>query len=381
MREQVVTPRAGRAAAPLAKMGAAAGGQGAAQRPAPRKARAASSAAAGNGRQRVFTWRRALGLAPTVAKGVLAVCAGLLFFAGYRAAASASFFQLKTVEVEGASRASREEIKGMVARAVGLEGVWNSDLEGLSRDLRELQWVRAAYVQRVLPSGVRVRVVEREPRMVARNAAGRLYWVDEEGVALGPAAPDEGVFFLRGLEEDGDEGARRRNRERMALVLRLKDDWEKAGLSERVSEVNLHDLRDVRVQLAGDDSEVEVRLGGDHAELFRSALKTLDEKRQTPLGQHVNYIVMIPGKAPVFGYPASLHPSAVGGGAPAAGGAVEAKDDAGARRPAAPTQADPAAARGAERKKPAAPRKKEKDKRDAAAEDAPRGAVRERRVG
>ena len=375
MREQVVTPRADRAAAPRARKGtAAAGGQGAAQRPAPRKARPASSAAAGKGRQRVFTWRSALAIAPTVAKGVLAVCVGLLVFAGYRAAASASFFQLKTVEVEGAARASREEIKGMVARAVGHEGVWNSDLEGLSRGLRELQWVRAAYVQRVLPSGVRVRVVEREPRMVARNAAGRLYWVDEEGVALGPAAPDEGVFFLRGLDEDGDEGARRRNRERMALALRLKDDWEKTSLSERVSEVNLHDLRDVRVQLAGDDSEVEVRLGGDHAELFRSALRTLDEKRQTPLGQHVNYIVMIPGKAPVFGYPASLHPSA-------AGGVVEARDDATAPRPAAPQPSAPAASRGAAGRKKAAPRKKEKDKRDAAAEDAPRGAVRERRVG
>jgi hypothetical protein len=28
-----------------------------------------------------------------------------------------------------------------------------------------------------------------------------------------------------------------------------------------VSEVNLLDLRDVRVQLAGDDSQIEVRLG------------------------------------------------------------------------------------------------------------------------
>ncbi|HEX7176724.1 MAG TPA: FtsQ-type POTRA domain-containing protein [Pyrinomonadaceae bacterium] len=381
MREQVVTPRAGRAAAPRArKETAAAGGQGAGQRPASRKARPASSAAAGKGRQRAFTWRSALAVAPAVGKAVLAVCVGLLVFAGYRAAASASFFQLKTVEVEGAARASRDEIKGMVARAVGADGVWNSDLEELSHGLRELQWVRAAYVQRVLPSGVRVRVVEREPRMVARNAAGRLYWVDEEGVALGPAAPDEGVFFLRGLEEDGDDGARRRNRERMALVLRLKDDWEKTSLSERVSEVNLHDLRDVRVQLAGGDSEVEVRLGGDHAELFRSALKTLDEKRQTPLGQHVNYIVMIPGKAPVFGYPASLHPSAVSG-ATATGGEVETKDEAGAA-PRGPTPpADPAAARGAERRKQTAPRKKEKDKRDAATGDAPRGAVRERRVG
>ena len=36
---------------------------------------------------------------------------------------------------------------------------------------------------------------------------------------------------------------------------------ETAGLSERVSEVTLIDVRDVRVQLAGKDSQIEVRLG------------------------------------------------------------------------------------------------------------------------
>ena len=126
----------------------------------------------------------------------------------------------------------------------------------------------------------------------------------------------------------------------------------------------------MRVQLAGDDSEVEVRLGGDHAELFRSALRTLDEKRQTPLGQHVNYIVMIPGKAPVFGYPASLHPSA-------AGGAFEARDDAAAPRP--PRQPSSRAASRGARAEEAAPRRRRLT-RGRFGRYAPRWAVLERRV-
>ena len=55
--------------------------------------------------------------------------------------------------------------------------------------------------------------------------------------------------------------AQAENRERVAKFLELQRDWSAQGISERVSEVNLLDLRDVRVQLAGDDSQIEVRLG------------------------------------------------------------------------------------------------------------------------
>jgi len=39
--------------------------------------------------------------------------------------------------------------------------------------------------------------------------------------------------------------------------LELAREWQTAGLADRVSESNLIDIRDVRVQLAGDDSQIE----------------------------------------------------------------------------------------------------------------------------
>ena len=45
-------------------------------------------------------------------------------------------------------------------------------------------------------------------------------------------------------------------------------------LSERVSEVNVIDIRDVRAQLAGDDSQIEVRLGSqDFGKRLKDALE------------------------------------------------------------------------------------------------------------
>ena len=293
MREQVVTTRAGR-------VGAASKGRAgvSVQRPA---ARRTSPAAARAPRQRSFPWKSALAYVPAVLKIALAVSLGVLAFVGYRAAVSASFFKVRAVDVDGAARASREEIRADVLR-LSNAGVWQADLDTIAAELRGLPWVREAVVSRVLPSGLRVRVTERVPRIIARTAAGRLVWVDDDGVMLGAASPGEQDFFVRGLEEARTDEALRQNRERVKAALELSSEWERAGLSSRVSEVNLEDLRDVRVQLAGEDSGVEVRLGREEfAKRFRQALEVLDAQRQTPRGPFVTYVDVSQGKRAIIG--------------------------------------------------------------------------------
>src|ERR1043166_1328484 len=54
---------------------------------------------------------------PALRIGVITIV-GLIAFVGYRAAASASFFQVRTIETRGASRASLEDIKGVVRHDV-----------------------------------------------------------------------------------------------------------------------------------------------------------------------------------------------------------------------------------------------------------------------
>lgn len=250
-------------------------------------------------------WSKVVAWSPLAAKVLVAVCAGLVLFKGYRAAAASTFFELRSVDVSGVSQASEDQIKQIVRHATAATGVWKTDLGAISAELERQPWVRTAIVTRVLPSGLRVRITERVPRLVVRTNAGRFVWVDDDGVVVGALTPvqEQPAFFMRGFDESGTEAARAENRERVKTFMTLAQEWEAAGIAARVSELNLDDLRDVRAQLAGDDSQIEVRLGRDDwTKRLAQAIEKLDEQRQTPRGALITYIDMTQGKRAVFGF-------------------------------------------------------------------------------
>jgi cell division septal protein FtsQ len=354
VREQVITPRGGRV-----------GGKGgvSVQRPTSRRAKPAPSKGA---RQKSFEWKSALPYVPLALKVLLAVGLGVLAYVGYRNAVSASFFKVRAVDVEGASRASREEIRAAVTR-LSQAGVWQADLDAISGELKNVPWVRDAVVTRVLPAGLRVRVTEREPRVIARTSTGRLVWADDDGVALGAASPDDEQFFVRGLEEGRTPDAVKHNRERVSLARELSRDWAQAGLAKRVSELNLGDLDDVRVQLAGEDASVEVRLGKeDYAKRLRQALEVLDAQRGTARAPFITYVDVSQGKRAVIGT----------GSTPRYQSGVAAPD---ADASTAPPVAQDASAKGANAAAKVA--KKRVDKKDVKKDAAKRPAEAERHEG
>lgn len=254
--------------------------------------------------------RSMLGYVPMVLKVGLAIAMGTLLFAGYRAAAAASFFQMRNVEVQGNSRASVEDVQMLVKRQVGETGVWRADLDEISAKLERLPWIRTAIVSRVLPDGIRVRLKEREPRAVVRMTSGKFVWVDEDAVALGEMKPTDQMptFFLRGWNEEEGEAVRKENVDRISKFMTLLHEWSAAGLAERVSEVNLIDTRDVRAQLAGDDAQIELRLGSqDFLKRLRDALNVLDEHRQTPRGPFISYIDLTQGRRAIVGFMSGAH--------------------------------------------------------------------------
>lgn len=380
MREQVITPRAvSRNAAGRSRSGDFV------QRPA-RRERSASAP-----RPRGSRVRAALAYGPAVAKITLAAMVGVLIFAGYRAAASASFFQVRQLEVSGTSRTSVNDIKAVVRRATQ-SGVWNADLAAISTEIERLPWVRTAIVARVLPDGLRVRITERVPRAVARTSAGRLIWVDEDGVSLGATSPADQLpaFFIRGWDESGTNAARAENRERLKRYLEMARDWEAAGLSERISEVNLDDLRDVRVQLAGADSQIEVRLGEkDFGSRLRRAVDVLDRERQTPRGAFITYlmpqetrtVIGTNSGAHTFGENTSSNPGNTE--------TAEAAAESAKREEAKPNRRDSAAKKPTSRERKevkaetarrADRRERKKDKKRATADEA-KSQTRPRRVG
>src|SRR4051812_19017301 len=299
MREQVVTQKVGN------RSGIGKSRSGVGQRPAKR----------GSNENIAARLRSLLTYVPLALRiGVIAIIL-LIAFVGYRAAASASFFQVRTIETRGAARASVDEIKNVVRRDVSETGVWRADLQQLSSHLERLPWVRTAVVTRVLPDGIRVRITEREPKAVVRTAAGRFIWVDDDAVYLGEMSPSDQMpaFFLRGWSEDNSNTAQTENRDRVRKFLELQRDWSGHAISERVSEVNLLDLRDVRVQLAGDDSQIEVRLGGqDQSPRLGKALNVLDAQRQTARGPLISYIDLTQGKRAIVGLVTGNHTVAEG---------------------------------------------------------------------
>lgn len=296
--------------------------------------------------------RGVVGYLPSFLKIALAIVAGVLVFAGYRAAASASFFKVRNIEVQGTSRVSAAEIQSIVRRDVEPSGVWKADLPSLSTKLEKLPWVHSVVVSRVLPDGIRVRVSERVPRAVVRTASGRFRWVDEDAVLLGEMLPTDQIppFFLRGLNEDDAAANRTENRERVQKFMELQRDWDAAGLSERVSEVNLIDIHDIRAQLAGDSSQIEVRLGSqDQGNRLKKALEVLDGQRQTAHGGLISYIDLSQGRRAIVGLVTGAQATATNGSeAPIAAEPVTA-EPAPAPKPVVEKKPDPRTATSAVR--------------------------------
>jgi len=299
MRDPIVVQKVGN------RSGIGKGRPGASQRPAKRESNETLA----------VRIKSVLAYVPLALRIAVIAIIGLMVFVGYRAAASASFFAIRTVETKGASRASLLDIQAAVRRHVAQTGVWRADLKELINSLERLPWVRTAVVTRVLPDGIRVRITEREPKAVVRNAAGRFVWVDDDAVYLGEMSSTDQMpaFFLRGWNEDQSPTAQTENRERVGKFLELQRDWVAQGISERVSEVNLLDLRDVRVQLAGDDSQIEVRLGSqEQGARLSKALTVLDAQRQTARGPLISYIDLTQGKRAVVGLVTGNHTVAEG---------------------------------------------------------------------
>ena len=288
MREQVVASRGSRGGAQP---------RGFVQRPARRDG-------SKTGRSRSFSPRAILAYVPTALRVLLAILVVVAVIVGYRVAASASLFQVRSIDVSGTSRTSADEIEAVTRRAVARTGVWRADLGAISAELGRLPGVRRAVVTRVLPDRMRVRVIERLPVAVVHTSGGRFLWVDEEGVTMGEMKPsDRGPsFFIRGWNEEGTGDAREENAERVQKYLQVAHEWDAMGLSERVSEVDLIDVRGVRAQLAGKDSQIEVRLGGQElGERLKLALNSLDEYRQSQRGSSIIYLDLSTGRV-VIGF-------------------------------------------------------------------------------
>lgn len=192
-------------------------------------------------------------------------CLGALAFIGYRTVTSSDFFEVKKIEINGASRTSKDEIESIVKKETEKNGVWNADLKIIKGQIENLVYVKSAVVSRVLPDGIRVNVTEREPKAVVRIESGD-FWVDEEGVILALTAKNEKrpPFVLRGWDLEKTDKARKENQLRVKTYLKMFEEWQQFNLAARVKEVDLSNPDEAKAIIEDSGKPVQIALGKDN---------------------------------------------------------------------------------------------------------------------
>jgi cell division protein FtsQ len=222
--------------------------------------------------------RRARWVATCVAVILLAGATWEGAMLGAAWAARSPRFAVTEVEVAGQSRLTRDEIMAAADIAPGAN-LFTLDPPAVVARLEAVPLIRHAEVIRRLPNRVTLVVEERRPFTVVN--AGRLHWIDEEGVDLGieSRAVALGIPALSGLSTDdlaarGQGGVSARVEVGLSLLRLLLR--ARTSLLGQISEIDLsraegpvlYTLDGVEVRLGKDDWEARLgRLQGVLAQL------------------------------------------------------------------------------------------------------------------
>ena len=157
-------------------------------------------------------------------------------------------------------KADQIELRGnrIVSREVVLQqfvhdrnrSVLRVPLDARRSQLEQIPWIESASVQRILPNRLRVELTERTPVAFARNGA-ELALIDAHGVILDrPRGEDLHFPIVTGVSEDLPRDQREK---RMQTYEEFMRDIElvRGGSSDRVSEIDLSNPKDLRVVMTG----------------------------------------------------------------------------------------------------------------------------------
>ena len=199
----------------------------------------------------------------------LLICLFALGMLGYQSVTASTFFNVKSIDVRGVERASKDDISRIVASSTEKSGVWNADLLEIKAKVEKIAFVKNAAVSRVLPNGIRVYITERVPSAIVRLGNGE-FLVDGDGNILAPSTGKEPKLpvTLVGWDESKTEKAVKDNLERIKMYQKMMAEWHDFDLLSRVSIVNLADLREPKAITQDSGMPVSIDLGkeafGEH---------------------------------------------------------------------------------------------------------------------
>lgn len=153
------------------------------------------------------------------------------------------------IELMGNHVVSREAVLQPFARD-RYRSVLRIPLDARRSQLQQLPWVESARVLRILPNRIRVELTERTPIAFLRNGRD-LALVDAHGVILDrPEGEDLHFPIVTGLTDSMPVEEREKRMQSYQEFLRDAD-LVRPGSSDRVSEIDLSNAKDLRVVMTG----------------------------------------------------------------------------------------------------------------------------------
>jgi hypothetical protein len=229
-------------------------------------------------------FRTALSLAKPAAI-LIAIVVAIL---GYNALANSRLFLLNRVIVSDAAAPLQADVEQMIRRTVGQSRLMEVDLCALRQKIEAMPRVKAASVSRVLPDGIFVRIVERQPAILVRRDSEALMWLDEDAVEMGefsevklrgskPGDAPEIPPIAQGFAESPrSQSAMAEDRERIAIYKQIEREFseEPNPLWSLIDQIDLTFIKDINVRLA--HPPVLIHIGStDFRKRFERALQVL----------------------------------------------------------------------------------------------------------
>jgi len=187
-------------------------------------------------------------LVGTVVGGVLIATIG---FAARYLLYSPEMLLLKPdqIDVQGNHFVGKEDVQKLFVHDRN-RSVLRIPLDARREQVEEVPWVEAASVQRVLPNQLRVFISERTPIAFFRNGT-ELTLVDAHGVLLDrPEGEDFHFPIVTGLSDNMPREERARRMQTYQEFIKAVDRV-RPGASDKVSELDLSNPRDLRAVLTG----------------------------------------------------------------------------------------------------------------------------------
>ncbi len=190
----------------------------------------------------------------------------------------ADILAVNRVEVRGQQRLSVNALNTLKEGVIG-QSLLRVDLQQLQASLLDSRWVASVTVRRIFPSTVDVRIVEREPVVIARLGQ-QLYLVDGTGVILddyGPPYADLDLPIVDGMATTAADGGTAIDPARAQLVGRFLSALDaRPELKRSLSQINVS--REANVVVLLNDDPTQLYLGDEH---FVERLRTYLEIRPT----------------------------------------------------------------------------------------------------